>query len=109
MVGGIIVDIVKVGDHRWWVNCLGSGSDRFTLNAIYIDPRGGTPGAPPLAIDVGDRLWWQGPYAYWTAAEQRTDVEVRPDVRVPKIGYSGVPHPDTVNHPLVGDSTGGDQ
>lgn len=87
MVGGIIIDIVKVNDAKWWVNCvetgLGSGAGKSTC-AIYLDPRG-------EPVEVGDSLWWQGGYAFWTP-----DNRSRADVRLPRIGFSGVKHPDLV-------------
>lgn len=85
MVGGIIIDIVKVHEKRWWLNCLetgnGSGAGKETC-AIYVNPIG-------EPVDVGDNLWWQGENAYWTPADKS-----RVDVKLPRIGYSGVPHPD---------------
>lgn len=85
MVGGIIIDIVKINDAKWWLNCvetgLGSGAGKNTC-AIYVDPLN-------ARIEVGDSLWWQGSYAYWTRADG-----VSTDVRLPRIGFSGVAHPD---------------
>jgi hypothetical protein len=53
MVGWTIVDIVKVDDHRWWVNCVESFARRQPQQcAIFIDPLG-------EPVDVGDKLWWQ--------------------------------------------------
>lgn len=89
MVGGIIIDIVKVNQAKWWLNCvetgLGSGAGKDTC-AIYVNPQ-------DEPIEVGDNLWWQGSYAYWTP-----DDRARTDVKLPRIGFSGVPHPhrDTV-------------
>lgn len=87
MVGGIIIDLVKVSSSKWWVNCvatgLGSGAGKDTC-AIYLNPSG-------QAIDVGDSLWWQGDYAFWTPADRS-----REDVRLLRIAFSGVRHPDLV-------------
>jgi hypothetical protein len=84
MVGGIIIDIVQVSPSKWWVNCvdtgLSSGAGKETC-AIYLDPQG-------EPVDVGDNLWWQGNHAMWTPADR-----ARTDVRLPRIGFSGVPHP----------------
>lgn len=82
MVGGTIVDIVKVSDVKWWVNCA-EHFDRRTPDecAIYLNPAGESP-------DVGDSLWWQGGSAYWTPQDRS-----RVDVSLPRIGFSGVPHP----------------
>jgi sugar lactone lactonase YvrE len=84
MVGGIIIDIVKISPEKWWLNCvetgLGSGAGRQTC-AIYVNPIG-------EPVEVGDNLWWQGGHAYWTP-----DGRSRTDVKLPRIGFSGVPHP----------------
>ena len=82
MVGGTIIDIVKVSPGKWWVNC-GQHFDRNTPDqcAIYLNPGKESP-------DVGDALWWQGRSAYWTPADRS-----RVDVRLDRIGFSGVPHP----------------
>ncbi len=89
MVGGIVIDIVKESADRWWVNC----GARFELQnpgqcAIFVNPGG-------EAIDVGDSLWWHGGGAFWTPADRS-----RVDVRIMKIGYSGVPHPDAPRCPI---------
>jgi hypothetical protein len=82
MVGGTVIDIVKVSDRKWWVNCA-EHFDRRTPDqcAIYLNPSG-------EAVDVGDSVWWQGQKAYWTPADRS-----RVDVALPRIGFSGVPHP----------------
>lgn len=84
-VGGLVVDIVKVSPGKWWVNTV----DQYDLMhggrtvAVYCDPLG-----EPL--QVGDALWWQGGSCYWTP---RVEPDGRSDVRLPKIGFSGVSHP----------------
>ena len=87
-VGGAIIDIVKVRADKWWVNTM----DRGDLNhvAVYCNPLG-------EPIDVGDSLWWQGAHCYWTPADRS-----RQDVKLPKIGYSGVRHPDLAAAPQGG-------
>lgn len=90
-VGGLIIDIVEIHPHRWWVNTI----DRYDLQhsgddpqqrtcAVYVDPQ-----REPLK--VGDQLWWQSSFCFWTPADNS-----RKDVRLMKIGFSGVPHPDTL-------------
>lgn len=78
-VGGTIIDIVPVTPAKWWINTMDRGS--LTHVAVYCDPKG-----EPL--DVGDSLWWQSGWCYWTPSNR-----TRQDVKLPKIGYSGVPHP----------------
>lgn len=83
MVGGIIVDIVKVDAGKWWVNCVENFVRRTPDQcAIYLDPLG-------RPVDVGDTVWWQGRSAFWTPADRSLI-----DVKLPRIGCSGVSHPD---------------
>jgi hypothetical protein len=83
MVGGTIIDIVAVNPEKWWVNCAEHFGRRTPDQcAIYLNPSGERP-------EVGDGLWWQGASAYWTPADRS-----RVDVALPRIGFSGVPHPD---------------
>lgn len=86
MVGGTVVDIVKVSPTKWWVNCVEKFGTHPQTCAIYLDPRGNT-------IEVGDIVWWQGDKAMWTTADR-----ARTDVQLPKLGYSGVAHPDARTH-----------
>ena len=86
-VGGLIIDIVKVSDSKWWINTIGRTHSTDPLGkthstAVYVNPMG-------EHIDIGDTMWWQGGSCYWTPVEG-----LRKDVRLPKIGYSGVGHPD---------------
>lgn len=83
-VGGNIVDIVEVAADRWWINTLAPGSDTRVGRtvAVYCDPR-------PERPEVGDTLWWQGGCCFWTPADRS-----RTDVKLKKIGCSGVAHPD---------------
>jgi hypothetical protein len=82
MVGGTIIDIVQVTTAKWWVNCA-EHFDRKVPHqcAIYLNPSG-----EPL--EVGDALWWQGSSAYWTPQDRS-----RVDVKLSRIGFSGVAHP----------------
>jgi hypothetical protein len=86
-VGGLIVDVVEVDPHRWWINTIdphdlsGPEPGRRTV-AVYCDPLSERPA-------VGDSLWWQAGWCMWTPADRS-----RADVKLPKIGYSGVRHPD---------------
>lgn len=82
MVGGVIVDIVPVSLSKWWINCAEPKHCGMQTCAVYCDPNG-----EPLA--VGDGLWWQGDSCYWTPTHG-----LRADVKLRKIGFSGVRHPD---------------
>ena len=84
MVGGTIVDIVQVSPLKWWVNTVESFKRRVPETcAVYVDP-GNEP------IEVGDGFWWQGGWCMWTP---RVYPDGRSDVKLRKIGFSGVPHP----------------
>ena len=91
-VGGIIVDIVEVAPDRWWIDTV----DKSDLMhggrtvAVYCDPR-------PEHPEVGDSLWWQSGACYWTPADRS-----RVDVKLKKIGGSGVAHPDLPRCPDCG-------
>jgi 2'-5' RNA ligase/cation transport regulator ChaB len=78
-VGGKVIETVEVAPDRLWVNTLDPGP---TECAVFCDPHG-------EKIQVGDSLWWQGAICYWTPQDRS-----RTDVKLPKIGYSGVPRPD---------------
>jgi len=92
-VGGFIVDIVKVSEDRWWVDTADRstgwaqpGGRKHTV-AVYCDPQG-------HELQVGDGLWWQGNFCYWTP---RQKPDGRHDIKIPKLGYSGVTHPDLMH------------
>jgi hypothetical protein len=89
VVGGIIIEVVEFED-RYWVNC----RDRQYRNecAIYIKK---VPGKSP---SFGDRLWWQGRKAFWTPAVVAEGGQGRADIPIPRIGYSGAPHPKHGEH-----------
>jgi hypothetical protein len=82
-IGGIIIDVVPVRSDKWWIDTLASGSDTRAGRtcAVYCNPLGKN-------IQPGDALWWQGSSCYWTPANRLVV-----DVKLPKLGYSGVPHP----------------
>lgn len=77
-VGGDVIEVIGAGD-KVWINT----SDHGEECAIYVEP---TEDAQKIA--VGDVLWWQGTSAYWTPRSR-----IRRDVRIPRIGYSGVRPP----------------
>lgn len=91
-VGGVIVDIVPVSDEKWWINTMAPGSDTRAGRTcgVYCDPR-------PERPEVGDSLWWQGRWCYWTPQSRE-----RNDIPLKKIGFSGAPHPDAPRCPQCG-------
>ena len=78
MVGGIVVEVVwRDDDDRVFVACRDT---RYKDTcAIRVERN-----ADSEQIDVGDRMWWQGGFAFWTPADGS-----RVDVRIPRRGYSG--------------------
>lgn len=88
-VGGTVVDVVVVRPDKVWVNTI----DRADLMhggctcAVYCNPL-------HERIEVGDSLWWQGGWCFWTPRTRE-----RSDVKLPKIGFSGVNHPDKPTQP----------
>lgn len=82
MVGGEVKEIIAVGD-KLWVNVRGTRTEAGQECAIYVKP---TDDA--MNVCVGDTLWWQGGWALWTPKDRS-----REDVKIPRIGYSGVRRP----------------
>jgi hypothetical protein len=80
-VGGKVVETIVLPD-KVWVNT----SDHGDLCAIYVERT-----AEARSIDIGDSLWWQGRYAYWTPRHGRFrhDPPFR-DRAIRRIGFSGV-------------------
>lgn len=80
MVGGRIIETRTITAGRVWVNC----RDKRDECAIYVNPLG-------HKLKVGDSLWWQSGCAYWTPKPARGGMS---DVRLLKLGYSGVSKPE---------------
>ena len=76
MVGGIIEEIVAVAvDGRVAVLVRGTGteqSDRVGLNLRTYEK-----------LEVGDQLWWQSRFAYWTPNDKRAH-----DIPLSRMGYT---------------------
>lgn len=87
MIGGIVTDIVRLKD-RFWVECVDANERRSDKCAIYVECNPNSE-----AIKRGDSIWWQGGYAMWTAKTPDGKVAGKPDVRIPKIGFSGISKP----------------
>jgi hypothetical protein len=76
-VGGRVIEVVvdpKTGD--LWVNT----DDHGDLCAVYVKPQ--------EPVRVGDALWWQGGWAFWTPQDRS-----RADVKIERTSYSGVSRP----------------
>jgi hypothetical protein len=84
MVGGIVVEVIPA-TRGVWVNCEDrpSRGSKPQRRAIWVEH-----GEEVKRIAVGDALWWQSSWAFWTPAH-----EAREDVRINRIGYSGAVRP----------------
>ena len=91
-VGGEVIGIVRCID-RIWVNTLDASN---TECATYVERN-----ETSEKIQPGDALWWQGREAMWTPERNRAYTGEHPkrksgvdyDIRIPRIGYSGVKEP----------------
>jgi hypothetical protein len=84
-VGGLVIEVLpceRDGERRVWINTREPQSGEEC--AIYV---AGTPAA--LSVSEGDKLWWQGPYAFWTPTRNPFS-----DHRLRRIGFSGVSRPN---------------
>ena len=90
MVGGIIVEAVRVSDEKAWLNCVDRSYPKEEC-AIYVKPAGHD-------IRVGDALWWQGSSAMWTprifGTTEHDPSRGEVETVLERIGYSGVPRPE---------------
>lgn len=99
MVGGTVIEVVDLAT-KVYVNCVDRPRGRKKADecAIYVER---TPEAEK--IEIGDAVWWQGGFAYWTPCGNRvSDQEaekrglkcgVSYDIKIPRVGCSGVNHP----------------
>lgn len=113
MVGGNVIEVcnvpgrpdvlfVDVADRA------GGPESRIQTCAVYVERNENSE-----RIQIGDSLWWQCGFCMWTPQANRLEVcnhehhyscqrcGVDYDIKIPKIGYSGV------SHPLMNDSGGG--
>lgn len=90
MVGGTVIEIIPLDD-RIWINCRDTTSPSSTC-AIEV-----AKDAKARSVSEGDTVWWQDKFAMWTPAclqgkaGGRSGIDF--DIRLGKIGYSGVPRP----------------
>lgn len=108
MVGGIVIEVIKLRG-RVWVNCVERDkldTGKHNQCAIYVERNENSE-----SIKLKDSLWWQGRYAMWTPHE--VSKKLRPacdcrehldcnnkeksgidyDIKIPRVGYSGVERP----------------
>ena len=82
MVGGKVINIVKLKDSTW-VQCVDRTYSEQTCAIRVADAK---------EMKVGDSLWWQGRQAFWTPKPD----DGREDIKLERIGYSHSTIPDEV-------------
>lgn len=102
MVGGTIIEVSEVAGRPevLFVDCRDRTYSKDTC-AIFVERN-----TESERIEIGDQLWWQGSNAYWTPQANRKPAcnhrehddcgsrsGVDYDIRIPRVGYSGVKHP----------------
>jgi hypothetical protein len=98
MVGGVVINIVRLSDCAW-VQCedttyyydkAGRRKKSYTDHcAIRVKD--------PKEMKVGDRLWWQGSRAMWTPKPD----DGREDIVLERVGYSHSKIPNDVLEAMV--------
>jgi hypothetical protein len=82
MVGGIVVEVIKLED-RVWVDCKDAVYLNDPTTAVYV-----VRNAVSELIRPGDKLWWQGDSAFWTTPDLK-----HVEVELERVGSSGVGRP----------------
>jgi hypothetical protein len=83
MVGGVVIEVAHFPD-KIFVDCIEPKYKKETC-AIYVEKD-----EHSLQIEIGDRFWWQGNYAYWTPYKVRESGIGESDIKIKRIGHSGV-------------------
>lgn len=98
MCGGKVIETLECGD-TLWVNC----EDGRETCAIYVKK---TPAA--LSISPGDAFWWQSGHAMWTPKNKHGGtVGKKSDIKLERVGFSGVSRPTVAKRLLAHLETGG--
>lgn len=97
MVGGTVIEVVDLAT-KVYVNCAERPHGKINECAIYVELN-----AQSDQIEIGDSVWWQGGFAMWTPQSNRvSDEEAKRrglkcgkdyDIKIPRLGCSGVNHP----------------
>jgi hypothetical protein len=89
MIGGMVIEVCQVPMHpeHIFINCVESVLKRNAKQCgVYVPCT-----VVSLRVEVGDHIWWQSGFVYWTPAAIRRDANkvvsgVDYDVRIPRIG-----------------------
>lgn len=92
MVGGTVIEICDVPGRNdiLYIDCANQAYSKIERCAIYVEKNPNSN-----KIEIGDAVWWQGRHAMWTPQKNRNHNEdlkcgVDYDIRIPRVGYSGV-------------------
>lgn len=90
MVGGTVIEVVDLAT-KVYINCVDKPRGRKKADecAIYVERNSDSE-----QIDIGDIIWWQGQFAYWTPLNNLVCGRGY-DIKIPRIGYSGVSRPNS--------------
>lgn len=95
MVGGKVLEVCDdpIDPSRVYVQVYDRPYSKIETCAIYV-----LKNPDSQRIEIGDRVWWQERYAYWTPQDARTVDEygmqgIDFDIKILRFGSSGVPHP----------------
>lgn len=95
MVGGKVIETLVVNEDKIWINCRDydktTGEWRRDQCAIYVE---NTPAS--RSVFEGDIIWWQGGYAYWTAKDRYGRTVGKVEIKLKRLGYSGVLRPELI-------------
>lgn len=84
MIGGNIIEVIKLSD-KIWINTIDWEQSQDERTAIYVKRN-------PVSerVKPNDSIWWQGKWAMW-APKGKSAI----DIKLQKIGNSGVPRPES--------------
>jgi len=83
MVGGIVIEVVTQ-EGRIFVDC--RDRKRKDTCGVFIERN-----RESEQIDIGDSIWWQGHYVYWTPqSSERRKQYIDCDIKFKKLSRGGV-------------------
>lgn len=97
MVGGKVIEVSECRSRPdvIFVDCADRPHGRIETCAILVEKN-----VDSQKIQIGDSVWWQGQFAMWTPQRNRQREEkdmkcgIDFDIKIPRVGFSGVTHPD---------------
>lgn len=101
MIGETVTETVADGDKLWIKVSDDKLNDSCSTNVVN--------NGDAKKIKPGDCVWWQGKFVMWTPYENRGEIRrlrgfkgpqkagVDYDIQIPRVGFSGVARPNSVN------------